>query len=166
MGANLVLTTVGQTRGRMIESGEGVMTTGEEASVTTAYIAMEDGLLVVRRQTDGWRAQHRLEGLPTYCLAADPARPEHLYCGTFGRGLWRSEDGGAAWQPVGDGIAYGEVMAVAVSPLERANGHGVVWAGTEPSALFRSEDGGATWVERPALRTLPSAPTWSFPPRP
>nr|MDQ2716926.1 glycosyl hydrolase [Chloroflexota bacterium] len=36
----------------------------------------------------------------------------------------------------------------------------------EPSTLFRSEDGGATWQELTALRQLPSAPTWSFPPRP
>jgi photosystem II stability/assembly factor-like uncharacterized protein len=57
-------------------------------------------------------------------------------------------------------------MAVAVSTLERAGERGVVWAGTEPSAIFRSEDGGASWAERPGLRTLPSAPTWSFPPRP
>jgi photosystem II stability/assembly factor-like uncharacterized protein len=42
----------------------------------------------------------------------------------------------------------------------------VVWVGTEPSALFRSEDDGATWSERDALRRVPSAPTWSFPPRP
>ena len=34
------------------------------------------------------------------------------------------------------------------------------------SALYRSEDGGRSWQERPALRALPSAPTWSFPPRP
>jgi photosystem II stability/assembly factor-like uncharacterized protein len=57
-------------------------------------------------------------------------------------------------------------MAVAVSPRERSDMGGVAWAGTEPSALFRSEDGGRTWQERPTLRDLPSAPTWSFPPRP
>jgi photosystem II stability/assembly factor-like uncharacterized protein len=57
-------------------------------------------------------------------------------------------------------------MAVAVGALERVNDSAVVWAGTEPSALYRSEDGGRTWQECPALRALPSAPTWSFPPRP
>ncbi len=55
---------------------------------------------------------------------------------------------------------------MAVSATERVSGHGVVFAGTEPSALFRSEDAGATWRELSALRQLPSAPTWSFPPRP
>jgi len=32
--------------------------------------------------------------------------------------------------------------------------------------LFRSADGGQSWVELAALRDIPSAPTWSFPPRP
>jgi photosystem II stability/assembly factor-like uncharacterized protein len=32
--------------------------------------------------------------------------------------------------------------------------------------LFRSADRGETWEELAALRELPSAPTWSFPPRP
>jgi photosystem II stability/assembly factor-like uncharacterized protein len=32
--------------------------------------------------------------------------------------------------------------------------------------LFVSRDGGATWRELSALREIPSAPTWSFPPRP
>jgi photosystem II stability/assembly factor-like uncharacterized protein len=32
--------------------------------------------------------------------------------------------------------------------------------------LFRSADGGRTWAELEALRAIPSAPTWSFPPRP
>jgi photosystem II stability/assembly factor-like uncharacterized protein len=32
--------------------------------------------------------------------------------------------------------------------------------------LFRSRDCGRTWQELEALRRIPSAPTWSFPPRP
>jgi hypothetical protein len=57
-------------------------------------------------------------------------------------------------------------MAVAVSRGERSGDHGICYVGTEPSALYRSADGGATWRECATLRELPSAPTWSFPPRP
>ncbi len=56
-------------------------------------------------------------------------------------------------------------MSVAVSRLERVNGRGVVYAGTEPSALFRSEDGGETW-QLQDLMGLPSASEWSYPPHP
>jgi photosystem II stability/assembly factor-like uncharacterized protein len=134
--------------------------------MTKIYLAMEDELAIVSRRNDHWQINQQLAGLPVYSLAADPRRPGQLYCGTFGQGLWRSQDGGDSWQPAGQGIPYAEVTAVAVGPLEHTPSGGVVWAGTEPSALFRSEDGGQSWQERPSLRDLPSAPTWSFPPRP
>jgi photosystem II stability/assembly factor-like uncharacterized protein len=58
------------------------------------------------------------------------------------------------------------VTAVDVSHAEQADGFGIVYAGTEPSAVFRSDTGGDSWVELAGLRALPSAETWSFPPRP
>ena len=54
-----------------------------------------------------------------------------------------------------------DVFSLAVSPVD-----GTVYAGCEPSMLFRSADGGRTWEDLVALRSIPSAPTWSFPPRP
>jgi hypothetical protein len=134
--------------------------------MTKIYAAMTDELAIISRHNGHWQIDRQLIDLPIQCVAVDPHRPEQVYCGTFGHGLWRSQDAGRSWQPAGAGIPYGEVMSVAVSPLEYTGNYGVVWAGTEPSALFRSEDGGQTWQERPALRDLPSAPTWRFPPRP
>lgn len=134
--------------------------------MTSIYAAMPDALLVLQRKNGAWQADRQLEGLPTQCVAADPLRPERLYCGTFGQGLWRSEDAGSSWRPVGEGIRSPQIMSVAVSRAERAGDWGVVYAGTEPTALYRSTDGGGTWRELPALLDLPSAPTWSFPPRP
>jgi photosystem II stability/assembly factor-like uncharacterized protein len=96
----------------------------------------------------------------------DPQHPEQVYCGTFDQGLWRSRNAGVSWEHVSEGIDYEKVLSVAVSALEQTDGYGVVYTGTEPSALFRSEDRGNTWHELTALRELPSAPTWSFPPRP
>jgi photosystem II stability/assembly factor-like uncharacterized protein len=63
-------------------------------------------------------------------------------------------------------MADARVLSIAISPCDRVNGRSVVFAGTEPSMLFRSEDDGDTWQPSPALTELPSAPTWSFPPRP
>ena len=130
------------------------------------YMATDEGVSIVSDRDGRWAAERRLVGRPTQCLAADPNRSERVYCGTFGQGLWRSDDAGASWQPAGEGIAHPEVMAVAVSRLEQAGDFGVIWVGTEPSALFRSEDGGQSWQEQPGLRQLPSSRTWSFPPRP
>jgi hypothetical protein len=124
------------------------------------FLATGEGLAVVTRRGGRSQVATRLPGLHTQCLATDPQRPEVVYCGTFGQGLWKSVDGGDSWNPVGDGIAHAEVMAVAVEDK------GTLWAGTEPSALFRSEDGGRSWQERPTLQEIPSHATWSFPPRP
>lgn len=134
--------------------------------MTSIFIGLSDGLITLHNQDKQWQVLRQFEGLPVQCLAADPLRPEWLYCGTFGHGLWRSADAGRSWQPVGEGIQSPQIMSVVVSATERAGKWGVIYAGTEPSALYRSEDGGTTWQALPGMLALPSAPTWSFPPRP
>ncbi len=132
----------------------------------TLYIATSKALAIARQHNGAWVVDPRLTGLATQCLAVDPGYPQEVYCGTFDQGLWRSRDAGSTWENVGKGIIGEQVMSVAISPLERSNGRSVVYAGTEPSTIFRSEDGGATWRDLATLRQLPSAPSWSFPPRP
>lgn len=130
------------------------------------YLGMEDELLVAHPLNGRWQTESHLAGTQAICLATDPKRGGRVYCGTSGRGLFRSSDAGHSWQPVGEGIRSAKVTAVAVSEVDRANDYGVVYAGTELSAMFRSEDGGNTWRELKAFAQLPSAPTWSFPLRP
>jgi hypothetical protein len=79
--------------------------------MTRIYIATGDALAVVDRSDAGWRARLELVGRQTYCLAADPGRPERLYCGTFGQGLWRSADAGTSWRPAGPGIESDAVVS-------------------------------------------------------
>jgi photosystem II stability/assembly factor-like uncharacterized protein len=129
--------------------------------MTTIYVALEDGLLVVRDGDGRWEARPLMEGSAPRCLGADPARPERVWCGTVGRGAWRSDDAGASWRPAGDVLDGLDVSAVAVAPGEE-----VVYAGIDQSALWRSEDAGGRWERLEALNRLPSASTWSFPPRP
>lgn len=134
--------------------------------MTKLYIALDEALAVVSQAGGTWKAELQLVGKHTQCVASDPLHPQDIYCGTFGQGLWRSRDAGQSWEQVDAGITQNQVTSVAVSETERVGDRGVVYAGTEPSALFRSEDGGQSWRELAALRQLPSAPTWSFPPRP
>jgi photosystem II stability/assembly factor-like uncharacterized protein len=107
-----------------------------------------------------------LEGSGAQCVAVDPHDPERVFVGTFDDGVHRTLDGGATWEPVGASLLHPRVLSIAVSPIDRPGGRSAVFAGTEPGALFRSEDGGRTWQGFPRLGELPSAPTWSFPPRP
>jgi hypothetical protein len=103
-----------------------------------------------------------LEDSGAQCIAVDPTNPRRVYAGTFDNGLYRSLDGGETWEQVGGGIPDKRVLSVAIAPAR----DGAVYAGTEPSNLYRSEDDGRSWQVFPRLRELPSAPTWSFPPRP
>jgi hypothetical protein len=107
-----------------------------------------------------------LEGSGAQCIASDPDDPNRVYAGTFDQGLYRSLDGGQTWQDVTGGIPHRRVLSVAFAPARRVHGRAAIYAGTEPSNLYRSEDDGLTWEPFPRLTELPSAPAWSFPPRP
>ena len=94
------------------------------------------------------------------CLASDPLVHGRAWCGTRQGGMFRSDDDGRSWQPIG--LAGRLIMTVAASPAERD----LVWAGTEPSEVWHSRDAGNSWEQTGALETLPSSSEWSFPPRP
>src|SRR5919202_6625941 len=124
--------------------------------MTRLYSAGAAAVAIVE---DG-RVDLTLEGLGARCLAADPKDPDVVYVGTSDEGLFRSSDGGRSWERL-SGVSHPRVTAVALSPID-----GALYAGTEPSSLFVSRDGGGSWQELEGLKNLPSAPTWSFPPRP
>ena len=120
------------------------------------YAAGYEAVAVV----DDGKVQTALDGRGARCLAVDPKDPDTLYVGTSDEGLFKSGDAGRTWEKL-SGIEHPRITAVAVSPAD-----GALYAGTEPSALFVSRDGGASWRELEGMRNLPSAPSWSFPPRP
>ncbi len=123
--------------------------------MTDVVAATGNGVAVVREDERGRRAT--VAPLPgAQCLASAAGT---LYVGCRGNGIWKSEDGAATWEELP--LPERDVYSVAASPVDAA-----VYAGCEPSMLFRSDDGGTTWQELESLRSLPSAPTWSFPPRP
>ncbi|HEV2132348.1 MAG TPA: hypothetical protein VGR27_14630, partial [Longimicrobiaceae bacterium] len=134
----------------------------------TLYIAVEDALLVARsanRSSDRWDVTFHLEDRSLRCVALGAGRPERVFCGTSGHGLWRSDDAGERWKRVGEETLPPRVMAVAAGALGEGGGS-VVFAGTEPSRVFRSDDGGESWQECGGLQELPSHRSWSYPPRP
>jgi len=122
-------------------------------------VATDREVLVIDVERDDSAPAHGIDDRPT-CLVADPLVAGRAWCGTRRGGVFRSDDGGGSWEPVG--LAGRLIMAVAASPAERD----LVWVGTEPSEVWRSEDAGTTWEQSTRLETLPSSPDWSFPPKP
>ena len=127
--------------------------------MTELFIATGQSFAHLTESSDGWHLKTQLVGEGVRSITADPADASILYAGTPENGLWKSADRGRTWENMD--LPESNVYSVAVSPAD-----GSVFAGTEPSMLFKSIDGGQTWDELSALREIPSAPTWSFPPRP
>src|ERR687888_1775615 len=138
---------------------------------TKLLIAMEDSVLMFESSKTGWKKVcESLKGTHPQCIAFDPNNPNRAYCGTFGGGLWKTDDGGQSWDSIGkEAISSSDVMSVSVSSLERGNGKrgfNTIYVGTEPSAFYRSDDGGESWDKMSSLNNLSSSSSWSFPPRP
>ena len=134
--------------------------------MTQLWLATGDALGGISIDGDRCLGVLHLPGRRVRCVAVDPLQPQRVYCGTWGEGVFCSDDGGRQWRQVGEPLAGAKVLAIAVSRAERIGGHGVVYAGTEPSEVFRSEDAGETWRVSLNLHQLPSAAEWSYPPRP
>src|SRR5437667_104290 len=114
--------------------------------MTTIYMASEEALVVARKRGARWHATRKLEGLRPQCVAVDPRRPERVYCGTFGRGLMRSLDGGSTWEdrkPTGPYDAH-NMAAHRLAPgrVYASAGDGFGRAG---AGYAESRDGGETW---------------------
>ncbi|MBA2693213.1 MAG: hypothetical protein H0U65_12100 [Rubrobacter sp.] len=119
------------------------------AAGAKAFARIEDG-----------EASLSLENIGARTIAVAPVNPDIVYVGTENDGIFKSGDGGGSWDRL-SGAFHPRITSLAISPVD-----GTVYAGTEPSSLFVSQDGGESWRELEGLKNLPSAPKWSFPPRP
>jgi photosystem II stability/assembly factor-like uncharacterized protein len=130
---------------------------------TRLVVGTVEGIFVFERDAQRrWVLKKRsLEG----CFASALTRLENgaLIAGTHGLGVARSDDGGLTWKLANAGLSHFDVWVV---KAEQLGGRQRLFAGTLPAHLFVSEDGAASWRELTALREVPSAPNWSFPPPP
>ncbi|WP_110647257.1 WD40/YVTN/BNR-like repeat-containing protein [Salinicola peritrichatus] len=140
-------------------------------------LGMQSGLIVADESETGWLSSRRLEGMQPTAIAVDPGKPGRLYCATYNRGLWRSEDHGDHWRPIGGPLPYHEphngpeiplleMTSVAIAPSPNSKQWHDLYVGTEPSRLFHSDDGGDHWQELTGIQSMPSKAQWQFPPRP
>lgn len=126
---------------------------------STAWCGTRSGAY---RSDDGggsWRAAG-LEGRLVMAMAVSPSEPGLAWAGTEPSGIWRSIDGGVAWDPcpgLEDLPSSSEwafpprpethhVRWIACHPSDP----GRLWAAIEAGALVSTRDGGRTWQDRVA----------------
>lgn len=80
---------------------------------------------------DGGFAGRELPAPRIEALAVDPAHGSHAWVGTWGAGVYRSDDGGETWASMG-------LVGCEVSALVVDFAHGLAYAGTGSGVLVRS----------------------------
>ena len=63
-----------------------------------------------------------------------------VYAGSFGKGIFKSDDGGRTWLAVNEGMTDPFVYVVVVGPDK------AVYAGTLRGGVFRTQNGGKSWT--------------------
>jgi photosystem II stability/assembly factor-like uncharacterized protein len=78
--------------------------------------AMQDSLLLLESSKTGWKTRESLKRTHPQSVTFDHRYPNRAYCGTFGDGLWKSDDGGQSWDRIAkDAISSNDVTSVSVS---------------------------------------------------
>ena len=131
------------------------------ASDRMLYVGTEEGLYFAEPNNGGyglrsWGLQGK--GALRSPVVVDRADPRRLYAATTRGGVHRSENGGATWHEINDGIVYKEAWCIAQHAKT-----GELFVGTGPSSVFKSTNGGDTWIDCEQLRSLPETRDWTFP---
>jgi hypothetical protein len=82
-----------------------------------------------------------------------------ILAGSYGGGMYRSQDGGQTWKSANAGLTASAFRCIAPDPLHP----GAILAGTEPARLFRTWDGGQTWQELNGITRIAGHESWYLP---
>ena len=123
------------------------------------YARQTDGILVSDDTGITWTQAGALPSRPL-AIAAARETPGLVFAGTESLGLYRSNDGGASWQPVDGAVravdqgAPVAVTALAIDPEDEQIVYAAtnIWLGTNPAhltplAVAVSVDGGRQWLQ-------------------
>jgi photosystem II stability/assembly factor-like uncharacterized protein len=117
-----------------------------EISMVDAFLGTTSGVVALR---DGVLEPLGLDGMSVTALHASG---DVLLAGTYGDGLWRSEDRGGTWERVDEGLSASTFRFVDAE-----------LAGTEPARVYRSTDGGRSWAELEGVARIPGNEDWFLP---
>lgn len=122
-------------------------------------VGTADGVVTLERERSDWRVTGQaLNGhhISSIVILPDGA----LVAGAFHGSIHISTDGGRSWKQSDEGLLEDNIYSLAWN----RRGDGIrLFAGTEPARLFFTDDAGRHWAEMPEMRSVRTAPDWSFP---
>jgi regulation of enolase protein 1 (concanavalin A-like superfamily) len=96
-------------------------------------------------------------------IVIHPLKPDTIFAGSVGGGIWKTTNGGAGWSPVDDFMPVLSVSSLVINPANPD----VMFAGTgegygnadslRGAGIFKSTDGGKTWSQLPQTASQFSA---------
>lgn len=102
------------------------------------FAATEQGVFVSNDNGASWILTS-LTGKDVRTLGK--ANDGSLYAGTWGFGIYKSQDDGMTWTEVNNGLTNLAIHALAV------DSYGSVYAGTFGEGIFKSQNGGSSWTK-------------------
>ncbi len=99
---------------------------------------------------------HRISAVQAH---REPSGTLIMLAGTYGDGLYRSDDDGRTWARIDQGLTASAFRTIITDPHDAT----AILAGTEPGRIFRSTDSGLTWSEFDAIRALDHVDEWYLP---
>lgn len=101
-----------------------------------------------------WRNIGPYRGGRSCAVTGVPHKPNLFYFGATGGGIWKTEDGGRAWENISDGYFGGSIGSIAVAPSD----NNVIYVGGGEKTvrgnvsfgygIWKSENGGKTWTQQ------------------
>ncbi len=126
------------------------------------YLGTDEGLFTLKSE-DGrnWKIESQsLEDWEIPKVAVSPSKPNVVFAGTRGDGVWVSEDFGKSWKkPCYGKPGPGKVRCVTIDP----RAPDTVYAGTEPIDIFVSRDAGKSWSRLESVWKVPSVESVDYP---
>lgn len=108
----------------------------------TLYVGTVQGIFKSTNSGKNWQiVNNGLTSLDITSIAVSPPNINVLFCGTWGKGIFRSMDGAGSWQHVWPASQNPLINELSITT---ADGETVVWAATQ-KGLFVSTNLGDTW---------------------
>jgi len=106
-----------------------------------------------------WRELGPYRGGRSCAVTGIDSKPNLFYFGSTGGGIWKTEDGGRAWENISDGYFGGSIGAIEVAKSD----NNVIYVGGGEKTVrgnvsygygvWKSEDAGKTWVSKGLKRS-------------